>query len=151
MVKLFVFAGLVAMLLCGNVSAQDSGFGLGIIVGEPTGISAKLWTGQSTAIDGAVAWSFGRNEAMHIHVDYLFHYFNLFNIEKGKLPLYFGIGGRVKLADDTKVGVRIPVGIDYMFSNAPVDIFLEVVPLLNLVPDTEFDINAGIGVRFFFK
>ena len=138
-------------MLFGNVSAQDSGFGLGIILGEPTGISAKLWTGQSTAIDGAVACSFGRNEALHLHVDYLFHYFNLFDIENGKLPLYFGIGGRVKLTDDTKVGVRIPVGIDYMFSNAPVDIFLEVVPLLNLVPDTDFDINAGLGVRFFFN
>ena len=27
-----------------HLNAQDTGFGLGIIVGEPTGLSAKLWT-----------------------------------------------------------------------------------------------------------
>jgi hypothetical protein len=48
----------VALLICGTAQAQDSGFGLGIIIGEPTGISAKQWTGSRTAIDGAVAWSF---------------------------------------------------------------------------------------------
>jgi hypothetical protein len=73
------------------------------------GLSAKLWTGNSTAIDGAVVWSFGKDSALHLHADYLFYNFNLFKVEKGKLPLYYGIGGRIKLADDMKVGVHIPV------------------------------------------
>ncbi len=142
---------LTAVLLCGTAEAKGSGFGLGIIVGEPTGLSAKLWTGNSTAIDGAVAWSFGKDSALHLHADYLFYNFNLFKVEKGKLPLYYGIGGRIKLVDDMKVGVRIPVGINYIFAKAPLDIFLEIVPMLELVPRTEFNLNGGIGIRYFFK
>jgi len=50
-----------------------------------------------------------------------------------------------------KVGVRIPVGINYIFAKAPLDIFLEIVPMLELVPRTEFNLNGGIGIRYFFK
>jgi hypothetical protein len=138
------------MLLCSNASAQVSGFGLGIILGEPTGISAKLWKGETTAIDAAAGWSSGKNSVLHLHADYIFHNFNLIDVQKGKLPFYYGIGGRVKFADDTKVGIRIPVGMNYIFAGAPFDIFLELVPLLDLMPDTEFDIKAGLGARYFF-
>ena len=31
------------------------GFGIGLIVGEPTGLSAKKWLSDTTAIDAAVA------------------------------------------------------------------------------------------------
>jgi hypothetical protein len=40
--------------------------------------------------------------------------------------------------------------LTYIFQSAPVDIFFEVVPILDLVPDTEFDLNAALGARFFF-
>jgi len=151
MVKSFVFLGLVAVLLCSNASAQDRGVGLGIILGDPTGLNAKLWTGKSTAIDGAVAWSSGGNSALYLHADYLLHNFNLFKVEEGNLLLYYGIGARFKLTNDTRVGVRIPVGINYIFASAPFDIFLEVVPLLELAPNTAFGVNAGFGVRYFLS
>jgi len=48
------------------------------------------------------------------------------------------------------LAVRIPVGIDYLFSDAPVDIFLEVVPMLDLIPKTKFQFNAALGARYFF-
>jgi hypothetical protein len=38
-----------------------------------------------------------------------------------------------------------------MFSNAPVDIFVELVPILNLAPSTDFDFNGGIGARYWFN
>ena len=68
------------------------------------------------------------------------------------LPLYFGVGGRLRLRDnrDDDIGVRIPVGLAYMFADAPFDIFVEVVPILDLVPDTDFDLNAALGGRFYF-
>lgn len=156
MKKLFIFIGF-AVLLCGSASAQDRKFGLGIIMGEPTGLSAKLWTGSSTAIDGALAWSFGSfgtfgsQGALYAHADYLFHNFNLIRVEKGRLPVYYGIGASVVLANSAGVGVRIPVGLEYLFANAPFDIFLEVVPMLALVPSTSFGVNAGLGARYFFR
>ena len=134
-----------------SASAQDKRIGLGIIVGEPTGVSFKYWTTNTTAFDAALAWSFIDGGAFHIHADYIFHNFNLIRISEGKLPFYYGIGGRIKTANKTQVGVRVPLGLAYMFNTAPIDIFLEVVPILDLAPKTDFRINAAIGARYFFN
>ncbi len=37
--------------------AQDRDFGIGVIIGEPTGISAKLWTSPVNALDFGLGWS----------------------------------------------------------------------------------------------
>lgn len=123
-------------------------FGLGIILGEPTGISAKLWMTGTTAIDGAVAWSFANESAFHIHADFLIHNFGVF----GKVvPLYYGIGGRIKFRkDETRIGVRIPVGVAYDIPSTSINLFLEIVTLLNLNPSTSFTLNGAIGGRFHF-
>lgn len=150
MIRSIIFLVLTAVLTCGTVEAQDRGFGLGIILGEPTGITGKLWTGYNTAIDGAVAWSFEKESSMHLHGDLLFHNFRRAKVDKGKLLLYYGIGGRVKFEDDSKVGVRVPLGINYLFAKAPLDFFLEIVPILDLAPSTDFSLNGAIGIRYFF-
>jgi hypothetical protein len=137
------------MVLAGSAASQGN-FGLGIIVGEPTGVSAKLWITERTAVDMAAAWSFSDEEAFHLHADYLFHNFDLITVEQGRLPVHFGIGGRLKFEDESRLGVRIPIGLTYIFDGAPVDIFFEVVPILDLAPDTDFSANGAIGARFFF-
>ena len=141
---------IISVIFTLNVFAQGSGFGIGIIIGEPTGLSGKYWLSGKSAIDGGLAWSYLNEGAFHIHADILAHSFNLVHVSKGKLPLYLGLGGRIKLAGDTRVGARIPLGINYHFGSAPLDVFFEVVPVLDLIPATDFDINAAIGMRFFF-
>jgi hypothetical protein len=138
------------LLICGSVQAQESDFGLGIIIGEPTGISVKQWTGSRTAIDGAIAWSFEKESALHLHGDLLYHSFTPPRISRGKFAWYYGIGGRVKFEDDSKIGVRVPLGMDYFFGSAPLDFFFEIVPILDLAPSTDFSLNAAIGIRYFF-
>ena len=142
---LFSFISITALF------AQDNGTGLGIIIGEPTGFSFKYWTSSNSAIDAAIAWSFIDEGAFHIHADYLLHSFRLINVPEGKLPFYYGIGGRLKTSSDTQLGVRVPLGLAYLFQSAPVDIFLEVVPILDFIPKTDFKINAALGARYFFK
>lgn len=132
------------------VLAQDHDIGLGFMLGEPTGISFKKWTGSKTAIDGAIAWSFSGQDSLHLHADYLVHSFNLITVERGRLPLYFGIGARFKLGDPSRFGVRIPVGASYIFEEASLDIFFELVPIFDLAPDTDFKIAGGIGIRYYF-
>jgi hypothetical protein len=140
----------------GEVRAQASGAGIGIIVGEPTGLSLKFWQSQRTAIDLAAAWSFTDDGAFHIHGDFLFHKFDLIKVSEGQLPFYYGIGARVKVYDgdhddDVLVGLRIPLGLDYLFGGGtPLDVFVEVVPILDLAPDTDVSLNASIGIRYWF-
>ncbi|MCP5107377.1 MAG: DUF3996 domain-containing protein [bacterium] len=128
-----------------------NGWGIGVILGEPTGLSLKYWNSGTTAFDAAAAWSFRRERKLHIHMDYLFHKFRVFKVRRGRLPLYYGIGGRIKFEEEFRVGIRIPVGICYMFKRQPIDIFFEVVPLLDVVPETSLDFNVSIGARYFFK
>lgn len=150
--KKTIFILVFLVLINVESKAQNSGFGMGIIVGEPTGLSAKLWTGSSNSFNFAAAWSFKGPGALLAQTDYVWHSFDLIPVATGKLPLYYGIGGRVIFYDDDlAVGVRIPVGLNYIFASAPIDIFLEVVPVMNLIPSTDFDVNGGLGIRFFFR
>jgi hypothetical protein len=160
--RVIVLGMLMMLLLVARVEAQE-GFGLGVIVGEPTGISFKKWLNKEHAIDAAAAWSFSENDSFQFHADYLFHNFSLLKTGDigGRLPLYVGVGGRVKLEGhdhdngrnrhDALVGVRVPFGISFLFNKVPVDLFAEIVPILDVAPDTDFDINGAIGARFYFR
>lgn len=144
---LFLLAG-----ACSALRAQQDGFGLGLIIGEPTGVSFKTFVAERRAIDGALAWSFRHDGSFHLHVDHLWHNFDLIHPGKGRMPLYYGVGGRLTAPsnDDLNLGVRVPVGLAYMFDGAPVDVFLEIVPILELVPSSDVTFNAALGGRFYF-
>ena len=140
------------------------GFGIGIIVGEPTGLSAKKWISDTAAIDAAAVWSFADFNSFQLHVDYLWHNYDLIKTKElpGQLSVYYGIGGRIKLKssnggngksdkdEDTRLGVRVPVGLSYTLKENPVELFAEVVPLLDVVPETKPGIGIGIGARYYF-
>lgn len=153
MSRFFVFISIIGLLLfCLSLSAQDSGFGVGVVVGEPTGISVKAWVARNSAICGAAGWSLTGEKHFNINVDYIFHNFELIKFEKGTLPFYYGFGVRVKTKEDekTRVGIRIPVGVDYFIPNTPLDIFFELAPILDIIQETEMYLNGGLGIRFFF-
>ena len=143
---LFAFVTLFSVGIC----AQDNGLGLGVIFGEPTGLSGKMWTSERTAIDAAVAWSFVGSGWLHIHTDFLIHNFDLFDVSEGSLPVYFGVGAYLGLSSDLAFGARIPVGIAYHFEGGPVEIFAELVPGLSLLPEIRFYMGGGFGVRYYF-
>ena len=145
-------AAFVMVAAAGSAGAQVSHFGLGIIVGEPTGVDAKWFLNETNAIEGALAWSLSNDNNFHIQVDYLYHQYDWIKAKKGRLPVYFGLGGRIEFRQnqDDLIGLRIPVGIAYEFADAPFDLFGEIVPLLDLFPDTDFSLEGAIGARFWF-
>ncbi len=149
MKKKITLLAVVALFVTTNISAQSSGFGVGLITGNPTGLSLKMWTGETTALDAAVAWNFDA-DWIGVHADFLLHNFNLISVSKGQLPLYYGLGAKLGLGNDIAIGARVPIGLDYMFDSVPIDIFVEVVPGLMVVPAIDFDIDLGLGARFFF-
>jgi hypothetical protein len=140
-----------------NANGGNAGrFGAGIILGEPTGISLKYWLDDTLAFDGAIGASFnddGDNDSsFYLHSDLLWHNFQLIPVSKGRLPIYFGVGGLVRFRDDedNQVGVRVPVGLSYIFEDAPLDVFVEIAPAIDFAPDVRGEVTGGIGVRFWF-
>jgi len=151
MAKRIVALAIVAIALHVSASAQDHGFGLGVILGEPTGLSGKYWVSNQNAIDAGMAWSFRRSGFFHIHSDYLWH-FPLKAETDQRFTLYAGVGGRLGIVShDALLGVRIVGGFAFWPKNTPLDIFVEFAPVLDLAPATEMSANGGVGIRFFFR
>lgn len=126
---------------------------LGVIIGEPTGVSAKFWTSGRSAVGLGVAWSLGESGnihnpsgRMHLHLDYLWH----FRADSG-VALYAGLGGRLLFDDETQFAARIPFGLQFNIARR-LGIFFELAPTLPIMPETQsnFDINGGAGVRIRF-
>ncbi len=152
--SIVTFAALVALAA---PPTQASGpFGLGVILGEPSGLSGKLFLDDRHALDMALDFSLV-DDAFYVHGDYVLHVPELF----GKLPggrwlAYVGVGGKVRLrerrhdSDELGLSVRVPFGVAWMPDEAPIDVFMEVVPGVRVLPDTDPDVDAGLGVRWFF-
>jgi len=125
-------------------------FGIGIVAGDPTGLSGKYWITDEHALDFTGAWTFG--DYFHLHSTYLFHFSRL--IPEPEWAAYAGIGGRLKLrrrsGTDTgsRFGVRLSGGIDYSYP--PFEAFLEIAPTFELAPETALEFEGGVGARVFF-
>ena len=57
----------------------------------------------------------------------------------------------MKVQDEKRFGIRFPLGINLYIAEAPIDIFFEIVPILNLAPKTDLDLNAALGIRYYFN
>ncbi len=166
MIRLFITIVVTFALISGTALAQSTlaergPFGLGAMYGMagPSirylgGITAKYFLDETHAFDGAILRRFDENkDDWYIWADYLYHFRSLIPVERGELPVYIGIGGRVQIqeSNEDKVGVRFPVGLAYEFAGAPIDVFLEVTPIWEVQFGSDFDIEGGVGVRFFFQ
>ena len=131
--------------------AGNSGFGLGVILGAPTGLSCKGWIGAHQAIDGAASWTTSRGDkSLYLHGDLLRQNHNALHLDPVWLDWHYGVGLAINFKEDTEMGLRIPVGLDYSLTTIPMELFVEIVPVLLLTPDSSFDIDGGIGLRIFF-
>lgn len=101
-------------------------------------------------MDGAPAWSFIDGDALHLHADLLYHSFNQFRIDFGHFALYYGPGARLAIGDHLRLGVRFPVGIRFTKMGQIFEGFFELAPTFDIAPRTNFNLFAGIGVRFYF-
>ncbi len=152
MIKHFV---LICILAIFPQFTQAKSFGLGAVIGDPTGVSMKMWIDRNHAFDGAFAWSLNGPNALHIQGDYLIHELSFFHINRFPINLYYGAGARLSSYSGNKksglgIGARAPLGVTYMFPSPDVELFTEIAAVLELVPSTDVFINIGIGGRFYF-
>ncbi|HEY0193983.1 MAG TPA: hypothetical protein VGC42_22855 [Kofleriaceae bacterium] len=143
-----------------SVRGTDKGtFGIGVILGEPLGICAKLYLKDDQAIQAAIGSAF-IGGGVQVHADYVFHPYILQSRDSFVLPFYFGPGLRVidymdgRDNNDLAIGVRVVAGLLFDFRNVPLDAFVEVAGILeNKFGDdggAQLSLNAGAGVRYYF-
>lgn len=129
---------------------------VGVSVGEPTGLSARLGFGRNAF---TLAAGVDYQEHQHLHLDYTNNLVYLPSAPGVSVPLYFGVGAFVKDHPEDvgpHGGVRVPIGIQASFS-APVQLYGEIVPSVvvldpdEMYPHQAVSLDGAIGVRARFE
>ncbi len=154
---LAALAALAALALAPGAANADGPDGrtaaVGIVLGEPTGLTAKVFVADAHAIGVHAAIDFS-DGGYAIYVDYLVHLWPFDSAEGVEFPFYFGVGGTLHVLadladDDLALGARVPIGFAAHFE-VGVEVFLEAGPGIRIIPATDFDISGGIGPRYYF-
>lgn len=132
--------------------AQDKRLGVGVMLGNPTGVNGKYWLNNGRdAIDGGFGISPGKESEVSVHSDYLFHNFgSYFFNDVHPLDLYYGLGARMEFEDDIQLGVRVPIGLAYKLEDKTGDIFVEAAPVFDFITNNGIEIHALFGGRYYY-
>lgn len=163
-ILLTTVAALMLPLLMAQAQPKIGSLGFGLILGEPTGLTLKGSLGGDNSWDAGLGASwFGR---LRIHGDYLWSA-NVFN--SSKAGMYFGVGGAIGFGrgggvlyrgrggewyyrnDDEGValGARGVVGLNFMPFSSPVELFMELAPIIGLIPNTGVGWDGAAGIRYY--
>jgi hypothetical protein len=151
----FAFALLLLFPAFGH--AQQAGLGVGPFLGSAVGVAAKGWVNDQYALAAGLGVSVENDNSLHLHADYLIHsseapqklsFFRNLGGD-GQILAYYGAGARLKLLDVNRLGARATLGLSYTSGSGPCDLFLEVVPVLDVIPDSDWTVTAFIGWRWF--
>ena len=154
-------------------------FGLGVAVGTATSLVGKYHLTPDSAIDFGLSfwrWRRGcyvrrgvrycddwgdnyRRGGFGVHGDYLWQD-NLVR-QRAKLDWHIGVGGRLWHFDAdyvwydgdrrTAIAARMPIGLDLTFARPNfLELYVEAVPSLYLVPVVDLDFEGFLGIRFYF-
>jgi hypothetical protein len=134
-------------------AATHGPFGLGVVLIDPTGLSANYYYEKQKSLAAGLGWS---SKHLRLNLDHLWYRRDIIVIDKTPIDLYYGVGGRFYQHekrngdDESEIGVRVPIGVSYIFQKIPVQVFGELSPALILVDDSAFVIDISIGGRYYF-
>ncbi|MCK5242733.1 hypothetical protein KAR34_09795 [bacterium] len=121
-------------------------WGFGLIIGDPTGVTAKYWQNKNVAYEFALGSQLAR-AGIGVHADYLYHLYIF--ADQPQAPIYLGggifLGGS---ADTISGGGRGVAGWSYLFDE-PFEIFMQLSPSCALLPEIDFFFSFSIGARLY--
>jgi len=128
------------------------------VIGDPTGLSLKFWgIGQNSALQVNIGGGgFFVPADLLINGSFLFH-----ALLTRETPIngYLGVGALAgikkheKQGDEAVFGILVPLGLEFILSEVPLDIFMEVPPVIGFTTngDVRAGLTFGIGLRFILK
>lgn len=132
--------------------------GLGVFVGEPTGLDLKIGLSPRGGLDLVFGWdTFRDNRDHYAHVTYLATLL-VGHGDSVNVPLRLGIGGAIyddgTFDSGTNLAVRAPLELGLRFRRTPIEIYGEVALKITFFDDhnnrDDVDLDGGIGFRVFF-
>ena len=122
--------------------------GIGLQVGQPTGLTVKVYN-QRSSLDFLAAWDWDNFFFLNIH-----SVFDTHLNPKETLHFFYGPGAFIGIRDrgpnddDVALGVSGTFGLDVMLGKF--ELFIQGTPRLEVVPSTDFDMGGGGGFRIYF-
>ena len=132
------------------LEAQDYKTGLGLRGGTAWGLTVKHFVNDKNAFEGFL---YGHQDGFNVTGLYEFHY-KAFDVDN--LNWYFGFGAHVGSYDNADVhefvlGPDGVIGIEYSFTEAPINIGLDWNPYFNIIGNSGFKPASGaISIRYIF-
>jgi hypothetical protein len=126
--------------------------GFGGQLGEPTGLTLKVYNESAPSYDFLAAWDLDDFFFLNGHA--LFeHRIDASNIDP-QLEWFVGPGAFIGVVDnpsDDEIGLGISgtAGLNLVFSQQ-VELYVQVTPRIGVVPETEGEIGGGLGLRYYF-
>lgn len=142
------------VLLALSSTARAEAIGLGLFLGEPSGLDIKVGLSARSSIDIVIGQSsFRDNRTDYLHLTYLLTPF----VARGRsvlVPFRIGLGAAAigVVDDNAHMAVRMPLEIGFRFRRTPLEIYGEVALKGVFVEEDfiTFDVDGGIGIRFYF-
>lgn len=129
---------------------------IGLSIGKPTGISVNIKTNNKKEHLGYdVGLTFNTAEDnFYLAFDVIkYNYQKIVSKElTGKIPIFYGIGCVISSQKKSnKLGMEMVLGVEYIFSDIPFNIFFRLSPIILMVPSVDIDIAPAVGIRYIFK
>ncbi len=130
-------------------AAADDKLGAGVVLGVPFGATAKYWLDSQYAVQSHLGVSDGN---FMMNADFLKNFNQVLprKIPGARMPLYAGLGLKLKTETDTFVGIRFVGGVSMFHSKKPIEFFAEIAPVLRLAPSEGSTFDGAVGVRRYF-
>lgn len=123
--------------------------GAGVVLGVPFGVTAKYWLDPAYAVQSHLGVSDGD---FTMNADFLRNFDKVLPRKSPgyRMPLYAGLGLKIKSERETFVGIRFVGGVSMFHSKKPIEFFAEVAPVLRLAPNEGGTFDGAVGVRRYF-
>lgn len=146
------FLAIAVLLVTTPASAQSPAgdVGLGGQIGDPSGVTLKLYQRPGFAYDFLAAWDLDDFFFLNGHALYERP------IPDSPLRYYLGpgvvIGFREQRSDrdddEIVIGMSGQFGLNFFVEQF--EVFLQLTPRLQVIPETDGEIGGGVGLRYYF-
>jgi len=148
---------LTAVMLA-SAGTAHADVGVGLFVGEPVGLDLDIGLARRSSLDIVLGWTQipdGRDH--YAHLTYLLTPV----VGRGSsvlIPLRIGLGAAIyddgRFDNGINAAVRVPLEVALRFRRAPLEIYGEISLLVTFLDannnNDTFDVDGGLGLRFYF-
>ena len=154
----------IVLMICGLAVASVAGaspchaqvptIAIGGTAGDSFGLDWKFIDPefQRNAYEASIGWTIRDADAWEFRWMYQRTAYEVKRSDGGRLQIYAGAGFRVKLEDDTRYGLRMSAGVNFLLPDPDreltPEIFLEAAPTFDVSPRNLWSVGFAGGVRW---